>query len=94
MTQKEYKKLIDTLDVWVKECETFYNSFKDVFKQRADAVEELIYRCLQVVAISEYLFSAQFISTEKYLEIADKLEKIGLTTEQRKYFVEKIKKRN
>ena len=93
MTRAERKKLIDTIDVWVKECEVFYNSFKDVFNERPDAVEEMIYRCLQVVAISEYLFSAQFISTEKYLEVADRLEKIGVTKNQRNYFVEKIKKR-
>lgn len=93
MTKEERKKLIDTLDVWVKECETFYEAFKKDFSKRPDAVEELIYRCLQVVAISEYLFSAQFISTEKYLEVADRLEKIGVTKSQRNYFVEKIKKR-
>ena len=93
MTRAERKKLIDTLDVWVKECETFYKAFEKDFSKRPDAVEELIYRCLQVVAISEYLFSAQFISTEKYLEIADRLEKIGLTKSQRVYFTEKIKGR-
>ena len=93
MTNKEYTKLNDTLDVWVKECETFYKAFEKDFSKRPDAVEELIYRCLQVVAISEYLFSAQFISTEKYLEIADRLEKIGLTKSQRVYFTEKIKGR-
>ena len=93
MTKEERKKLIDTLDVWVKECETFYEAFKKDFSKRPDAVEELIYRCLQVVAISEYLFEAQFISVEKYLEIADRLEKIGVTKNQRNYFVEKIKKR-
>lgn len=93
MTQAEYTKLIDTLEVWVKECETFYKAFEKDFSKRPDAFEELIYRCLQVVAISEYLFSAQFISTEKYLEIADRLEKIGLTKSQRVYFTEKIKGR-
>ena len=93
MTKEERKKLIDTLDVWVKECETFYEAFKKDFSKRPDAVEELIYRCLQVVAISEYLFSAQFISTEKYLETADRLEKIGVTKSQRNYFVEEIGKR-
>lgn len=93
MTKEERNKLIDTLDVWVKECEIFYEGFKNDFSKRPDAVEELIYRCLQVVSISEYLFSAQFISIEKYLEVADRLEKIGITTNQRNYFVEKIKKR-
>ena len=92
MTRAERKKLIDTLDVWVKECETFYKAFEKDFSKRPDAVEEMIYRCLQVVAISEYLFSAQFISTEKYLEVADRLEKIGLTKSQRNYFVEKLNK--
>jgi len=31
MTKEEKKRLIDTLDVWVKECETFYKTFEDVF---------------------------------------------------------------
>lgn len=83
MTKEERKKLIDTLDVWVKECETFYEAFKKDFPKRPDAVDELIYRCTQVVAVSEYLFSAQFISTEKYLEVADRLEKIRVTKSQR-----------
>ena len=93
MNKEERKKLIDTLDVWVKECETFYEVFKKDFSKRPDAVEEMIYRCLQVVAISEYLFSAQFISTEKYFEVTDRLEKIGITEHQRNYFVGKIKRR-
>ena len=93
MTKEERKKLINTLDVWVKECETFYEVIKKDFSKRPDAVEVLIYRCLQVVSISEYLFEAQFISTEKYLEVADRLEKIGVTKSQRNYFVEKINKR-
>lgn len=92
MTKAERTKLIDTLEVWVKECESFYKSFKKDFSKRPDAVEELIYRCLQVVAISEYLYSAQFIDVEKYLEIADRLEKIGVTKSQRNYFAEKINK--
>lgn len=92
MTKEERKKLIDTLDVWVKNCEIFYEGFKKDFSKRPDAVEEFIYRCLQVVSISEYLFSAQFISTEKYLEVADRLEKIGITKSQRNYFVEKLKR--
>ena len=28
MTKDEKKRLIDTLDIWVKECETFYKSFE------------------------------------------------------------------
>lgn len=88
MTRAEYTKLNDTLEVWVKECETFYKAFEKDFSKRPDAVEEMIYRCLQVVAISEYLFSAQFISTEKYLETADRLEKIGLTKSQSVYYKE------
>ena len=93
MTKEERKKLIDTLDVWVNNCEIFYEGFKKDFSKRPDAVEEMIYRCLQVVAISEYLFSAQFIDVEKYLEIADRLEKIGVTKSQRNYFAEKILRR-
>ena len=76
MTSKERKKLIDTLDVWVKECEVFYDSFKDDFSERHDSIKELEYRCLQVITITEFLFSGQFITAEKYLEIFDKLEKL------------------
>jgi flagellar biosynthesis/type III secretory pathway chaperone len=78
MTKKEREKLIDTLDVWVKECETFYNSFKDVFSERPDAVEELKCKCGQTNTINEFLFSGKFITMEKYLEVCDRLEKLEL----------------
>ena len=93
MTKAEKKKLIEIVDVWVRECETFYNSFKDVFNERPDAVVEFNYRILQVVAIAEFLFSAQFISTDKYLEVMDKIEKIGLNRKLRQQFVEMLKQK-
>lgn len=78
MTKDEKKRLIDTLDVWVKECETFYKSFEDVFSERPDAVKEFYYRCNQATTISEFLFSGKFISTEKYLEVADKIDSLKI----------------
>ena len=93
MTKAEKKKLIETVDVWVKECETFYNSFKDVFHERPDAVVEFNYRVLQVVAITEFLFSAQFISVDKYLEVMDKIEKVELNKKLRQQFVETLKQK-
>lgn len=78
MTREERKKLIDTLDVWVKECETFYKAFEDVFLERPDAVKEFEYRCNQVTTISEFLYSGKFISTEKYLEVAEKIDNLKI----------------
>lgn len=80
MGKYEREKLVDTLDVWSEECETFHIFYK-VFKKflmKPDALEKLIYGCLQIVAICEYLFSAQFISTEKYLKlkVTDRLDEI------------------
>ena len=76
MTKTERKTLIETLDVWVENCECFYNSFKNDFKERPDAVEELKYKIGQIHTINEYLFSGKFITTEKYLEVADRMEKL------------------
>ena len=90
MTKEEHKRLIETLDVWVKECVTFYNAFKDVFAERPDTVDEYNYRCLQVIAISEFLFSGQFITTEKYLDIADVLEKNGVGSSLKTKFIKII----
>lgn len=87
MTKAERKRLIETLDVWVKECVTFYNAFKDDFAERPDAVEEYNYRCLQVIVISEFLFSGQFITIEKYLEIADVLEKNAVESSLKMKFI-------
>ena len=85
--RRHYYSLLQVLEVFKNQEKIYLESylFKNDFSKRPDAVEELIYRCLQVVTISEYLFSAQFISTEKYLEIADRLEKIGVTKSQRNY---------
>lgn len=76
MTKQERKKLIDTLDVWVKECETFYEAFKKDFSKRPDAVNELKARCDKVYFINEFLEEGRFISTDKYLEVADRYEKV------------------
>lgn len=78
MTKEEKKRLIDTLDVWVENCECFYNSFKNDFDKRPDAVEQLKYRCGQANTINEFLFSGKFITIEKYLEVFDRLEKLEL----------------
>ena len=78
MTKAEHKRLIETLDVWVGNCESFYKSFKDVFDKRPDAVEQLKYRCGQAGTINEFLFSGKFITTEKYLEVCDRLGKLEL----------------
>ena len=76
MTEEEKKRLIDTLDVWVENCECFYNSFKNDFKERPDAGEELKYKIGQIYTINEYLYSGKFITTEKYLEVVDRMEKL------------------
>lgn len=76
MTKQERKKLIDTLDVWVKECETFYEAFKKDFSKRPDAVNELKARCDKVYFINEFLEEGRFITTDKYLEVADRYEKV------------------
>ena len=47
MTKEEHKRLIETLDIWVGNCESFYKSFKEDFDKRPDAVEQLKYRCGQ-----------------------------------------------
>ncbi len=78
MTKAEHKKLIETLDVWVGNCESFYKSFKEDFDKRPDAVKELEYKCGQANTINEFLFSGEFITTEKYLEVCDRLEKLEI----------------
>ena len=93
MIKADKEKLIIAVDVWVRECEIFYNSFKDDFHERPDAVVEFNYRILQVVAITEYLFSAQFISVDKYLEVMDRIEKIELNKKLRQQFVEILKQK-
>ena len=76
MTKQEKKRLIDVLDLWIDICESFYNSFEKDFCNRVDAVNELRTRCDRVCFMNEFLEECKFISTDKYLEIADRYEKI------------------
>ena len=76
MTKAEKKRLIDILDLWIESCERFYDTFKNDFVKRLDAVNELKVRCDKVYFINEFLEESRFISTDKYLEIADRYEKI------------------
>ena len=41
MTKDEKKRMIFVLDLWIENCESFYDSFKNDFKNREDAVKEL-----------------------------------------------------
>lgn len=76
MTKAEKKRLIDILDLWIESCERFYDTFKNDFVKRLDAVNELKVRCDKVYFINEFLKEGCFISTDKYLEVADRYEKI------------------
>lgn len=76
MTKDEKKRLIDILDLWIESCERFYEAFKKDFIVRPDAVNELRARCDRVYFINEFLEEGRFISTDKYLEIADRYEKV------------------
>ena len=76
MTKAEKKRLIDILDLWIESCERFYNTFKNDFAKRPDAVNELKVKCDKVYFINEFLEESHFISTDKYLEIADRHEKV------------------
>jgi len=76
MTKDEKKRLIDILDLWIESCESFYNTFKNDFIKRPDAVNELKARCDKVYFINEFLEEGGFISTDKYLEVADRYEKV------------------
>lgn len=76
MTKQEKKRLIEVLDLWIESCERFYNTFKNDFSTRLDAVNELKTRCDKVCFMNEFLEEGHFISTDKYLEIADRYEKI------------------
>lgn len=76
MTKTEKKRLVDVLDLWIESCESFYNTFKNDFVKRADAVNELKVRCDKVHFINEFLEEGRFISTDKYLEVADRYEKV------------------
>lgn len=76
MTKAEKKRLVDVLDLWIESCERFYEAFKKDFIVRPDAVNELKARCDKVYFINEFLEEGRFISTDKYLEIADRYEKV------------------
>lgn len=76
MTKAEKKRIVDILDLWIESCESFYNTFKNDFVKRQDAVNELKARCDKVYFINEFLEEGHFISTDKYLEIADRYEKV------------------
>lgn len=76
MTKAEKKRLVDILDLWIENCESFYNAFKNDFVKRPDAVNELKVRCDKVHFINEFLEEGHFISTDKYLEVADRYEKV------------------
>ena len=76
MTKDEKKRLVDVLDLWIEGCERFYEAFKKDFIVRPDAVNELRARCDRVYFINEFLEEGRFISTDKYLEIADRYEKV------------------
>ena len=76
MTKAEKKRLVDILDLWIENCESFYNGFKNDFVKRPDAVNELKARCDKVHFINEFLVEGRFISTDKYLEVADRYEKV------------------
>ena len=76
MTKDEKKRMIDVLDLWLKSCESFYNSFKNCFISRPDAVKELECRLDKVCFLNEFLEEGRFITTDKYLEIADRYEKV------------------
>ena len=64
------------MDLWIESCERFYNTFKNDFVKRTDAVNELIARCDKVHFMNEFLEECRFISTDKYLEVVDRYEKV------------------
>lgn len=76
MTKAEHERTIEILERWTKNCESFYEHFDDVFKTRADAILELMARIDSVTSINEYLFCYGFISTEKYLEVFDRMDTV------------------
>ena len=82
MTKAEKKRLVDILDLWIESCERFYNVFKNDFVKRPDAVNELKARCDKVYFINEFLEEGCFISIDKYLEIADRYEKVLIGLEE------------
>lgn len=82
MTKVEKKRLVDVLDLWIESCESFYTAFKKDFIVRPDAVNELRARCDKVYFINEFLEEGHFISTDKYLEIADRYEKVLVGLEE------------
>ena len=76
MTKDEKKRMVFVLDLWIENCESFYNSFKNDLKNRKDAVKELECRLDRVHFLNEFLEEGKFITTDKYLEIADRYERL------------------
>lgn len=76
MTKDEKKRIIFVLDLWIENCESFYDSFKNNFKNKEDAVKELECRLDRVLFLNEFLEEGKFITTDKYLEIADRYERL------------------
>ena len=76
MTKDEKKRMIFVLDLWIESCESFYDSFKNDFKNREDAVKEFECRLDRVHFLNEFLEEGKFITTDKYLEIADRYERL------------------
>ena len=64
------------MDLWIESCERFYNTFKNDFVKRLDVVNELKARCDKVHFMNEFLEESCFISTDKYLEVANRYEKV------------------
>ena len=76
MTKDEKKRMIFVLDLWIENCERFYEGFEEVFYTRIDAVKELECRLDRVHFLNEFLEEGKFITTDKYLEIADRYERL------------------
>ena len=54
----------------------FITLSKNDFVKRLDAVNELKVRCDKVHFMNEFLEESCFISTDKYLEVANRYEKV------------------
>ena len=76
MTKDEKKRMIFVLDLWIESCERFYECFEEVFYTRQDAVKELECRLDRVHFLNEFLEEGKFITTDKYLEIVDRYERL------------------
>lgn len=74
MTKAEKKKLIDVIDRWVQNCESFFITFEKELPKRTDLQKELECRIDRATFLCEFLDSCNFISDDKFLELFDKLE--------------------